>query len=57
MDLIKSAIERKLKSSNVQSEKIQNLINAFRDLDTNVKLPTIPLHERGSIRWYIEKLD
>lgn len=54
---LQSAIKNKLKSSNIQESKVQNMINAFEEIGANVKLPTIPLIENGSIRWYIQQLD
>ncbi len=57
MNNLKTAIKNKLKDSNIQQSKVQNLINAFEEIDTNIKLPTIPLEEKGSIRWYIQQLD
>lgn len=54
---LQKAISDKLEESSIRQDKVKNLINAFKDLNTNVKLPTIPLTDKGSIRWYIEKLD
>lgn len=51
------AIENKLLTSNIQKSKVKNMINVFKEIGTNVKLPIIPLEDRGSIRWYIEQLD
>lgn len=57
MNNLKIAIENKLKTSKIQESKVQNMINAFEEIDSNIKLPAIKLLEKGSIRWYIQQLD
>lgn len=57
MSNLQNAIERKLEASDVQKSKVRNIINAFKDISSNIKLSKIPLSEDRSIRWYLLKLD
>ena len=57
MDNLINSINVVLSETNVQRDKIGNIVQAFKTLKTNTKLKEKTLSEDGSIRWYIEKLD
>lgn len=57
MDNLINSINVVLSETNVQRDKIGNIVQAFKTLKTNTKLKEKALSEDGSIRWYIEKLD
>lgn len=57
MDNLVNSIKKVLRKTDIQPDKINNIVQAFEVLKTNTKLSNKLLTEDGSIRWYIEKLD
>lgn len=57
MDNLVTSIKKVLRNTDIQQDKINNIVQAFETLKTNTKLSSKNLTEDGSIRWYIEKLD
>lgn len=57
MNLLINSINQVLKETDIQPDKIANIIQAFEILKTNTKLRDRLPHEPGSIHWYIEQLD
>lgn len=57
MDNLVTSIKKVLRNTDIQQDKINNIVQAFETLKTNTKLSGKNLTEDGSIRWYIEKLD
>jgi type I restriction-modification system DNA methylase subunit len=57
MDLLISSIKSVLKETDIQKDKVANIIQAFETLKTNTKLKEKNVYEIGSLHWYIEQLD
>lgn len=57
MNNLITAINDVLSSTDIQRDKIGNILQAFKTLKTNTKIKNKLLNEDGSIRWYIERLD
>lgn len=57
MDNLVNSIKKVLRKTDIQPDKVNNIVQAFEVLKTNTKLSNKLLTEDGSIRWYIEKLD
>jgi 16S rRNA G966 N2-methylase RsmD len=55
--MLNVAIDRVLTGSDIKKDKIDNVKNAFKIMESNEKLKSIPLGHRNSITWYIEQLD
>ena len=54
---IQSAIEKVLKTSDIKSNRINYIQQAFRVLKENTKFEAIALGHKKSITWYIEQLE
>ncbi|RGH91611.1 SAM-dependent methyltransferase [Ruminococcus sp. AM27-11LB] len=52
-----TAIENVLDDGEIESRKIQEIKNKFKEIDSVLKLKATPLQEDNSLRWYIQQLE
>ena len=57
LDQCCSAIKRVLNDGEIESEKINEIVNKFSDIKSVIKLKATPLSDDNSLRWYINQLE
>ena len=57
LDSCCTAIENVLNDGEIDSRKVTEIKNKFREVDSVIKLKATPLQEDNSLRWYIRQLE